>query len=250
MTNQYAFCAVSIAPLRAESSDSSEMVSQLLFGETVAVIEVKNQWRKVKSESDQYIGWTDEKCIAIISENQKDVWEQEREQLYNSTINLNCLEGTILLTRGAYIGNHTSFSIGENNYTRDQELSMQPTDISVLSKAYLNAPYLWGGKTLFGIDCSGFTQSVYRFFSINLYRDASMQVEQGTVIPYADKAEGDLAFFKNENGKIHHVGIVLSDNKIIHAHGYVRIDDLDNIGIKHRNNKTYSHKLELIKRLK
>ncbi len=249
MSDQFAFCSVSISPLRANASDSSEMVSQLLFGELLTVLEVDKQWRKVRSEIDQYIGWLDEKCIHFISDNEKNKWEKERMPLFNSTAYLNSVEGQILLTKGAYIGSDATFSIGKLDYQLNS-LKIEPsTEISEIANSYLNSPYLWGGKTLFGIDCSGFTQMVFRFLGVYIKRDASQQVNHGESVPIKDRKEGDLAFFINDKGKIHHVGIVLNDNKIIHAHGWLRIDDLTDEGIISRNGVGFSHKLNDIKRL-
>jgi cell wall-associated NlpC family hydrolase len=115
---------------------------------------------------------------------------------------------------------------------------------------FLNAPYLWGGKTPFGIDCSGFTQTVYKLNGIKLLRDAYQQAEQGETLSFVEEAEaGDLAFFDNEEGRIVHVGIVLDNNKIIHASGKVRIDGFDHHGIFNNEKRDYSHKLRLLKRI-
>jgi cell wall-associated NlpC family hydrolase len=115
---------------------------------------------------------------------------------------------------------------------------------------YLNAPYLWGGKTPFGIDCSGFTQMVYKLNGYNIYRDASQQATQGEALSFIEESEpGDLAFFDNNEGSITHVGIIMKDNYIIHAHGCVRIDRLDHTGIFNNEMNTHTHKLRVIKRI-
>jgi gamma-D-glutamyl-L-lysine dipeptidyl-peptidase len=114
----------------------------------------------------------------------------------------------------------------------------------------LNSPYLWGGKTPFGIDCSGFTQMAYKLAGIKLRRDAWQQAEQGHTINLLEETEpGDLAFFDNDEGNIVHVGIILRDHKIIHAAGKVRIDSIDHYGINNKELKKYTHKLRLIKRM-
>ena len=115
---------------------------------------------------------------------------------------------------------------------------------------YLNAPYLWGGKTLFGIDCSGFTQMVYKLNGYKLLRDASQQASQGEVLSFIEESEpGDLAFFDNEEGKIIHVGIMLENNYIIHASGKVRIDRLDHLGIYNAELNRHTHRLRVIKKI-
>ena len=115
---------------------------------------------------------------------------------------------------------------------------------------YLNTPYLWGGKTPFGIDCSGFTQMVYRLNGYKLFRDASQQSTQGEALSFIEESEpGDLAFFDNNEGQIVHVGLIMQDNYIIHAHGKVRIDRLDHTGIYNVDQKTHTHKLRVIKKV-
>jgi cell wall-associated NlpC family hydrolase len=122
----------------------------------------------------------------------------------------------------------------------------------IISTAYLliNAPYLWGGKNPFGIDCSGFTQIVYKLNGYKLPRDASQQVELGTPLSFVEEAEaGDLAFFDNEEGNIVHVGILLNNEQIIHASGSVRIDKYDHYGIFNKSLGKYSHSMRVIKRV-
>ena len=115
---------------------------------------------------------------------------------------------------------------------------------------YLNAPYLWGGKTPFGIDCSGFTQMVYKLCGYKLFRNSAEQATQGEVLSFIEESEpGDLAFFDDKEGNIIHVGIIMEDNYIIHAHGKVRIDRLDHSGIYNAETKRHTHKLRVIKKI-
>jgi hypothetical protein len=145
------------------------------------------------------------------------------------------LEGTT-----SYIGSQKFEIIGEIG---------EADYISNIAKSYLNVPYLWGGRTHFGIDCSGFTQMVYKLMGINLRRDASLQAEDGTLVDGLTKVKlGDLAFFGAEEGRITHVGIMLNGEQIIHASGKVKIDAIDEEGIYSKELKTYTHKLRLIKR--
>ena len=115
---------------------------------------------------------------------------------------------------------------------------------------YLNSPYLWGGRSPFGIDCSGFTQMVFKLNGIKLPRDAYEQAEIGKTLNFIEETQkGDLAFFDNEEGKIIHTGIIIDKNKIIHSSGKVRIDNLDHYGIFNAETGKYSHNLRLIKKV-
>jgi cell wall-associated NlpC family hydrolase len=130
------------------------------------------------------------------------------------------------------------------------EGSLNKSNIVNTALLYLNTPYLWGGKTPFGIDCSGFTQMVYKLNGFNILRDASQQASQGEVLSFIEESSpGDLAFFDNNEGEITHVGIIMEDHRIIHAHGKVRIDLLDQSGIYNLDTKIHSHKLRMIKKI-
>jgi hypothetical protein len=149
-----------------------------------------------------------------------------------------------------------SFRIGEKKYFYQGKVTGNGSDDhirdSIIEAAlkYFNAPYLWGGRTPYGIDCSGLTQIVYKLNSISLPRDASQQVMVGEPLTFVEEAlPGDLAFFDNNEGKITHVGIIWDRHKIIHASGKVRIDNVDHQGIFNVDTKRYTHKLRVIKRI-
>jgi hypothetical protein len=255
----YGICSLSVVPVRKEASDKSEMVTQLLFGEHFEVLDKSKQWRKIRTAFDDYEGWIDEKQFIHISN--------------EDFIKLNTIEGSStldlvqIMLNGAdmlpvVIGSNLPFfdgkncSIGETNYSYDGHVrnTRQPTtakhQIVETAHTYLNSPYLWGGKSPFGIDCSGFTQMVYKLNGIKLKRDAYQQAEQGYTLSFIAEAEpGDLVFFDNDEGKIIHVGILLSNQQIIHACGKVRVDTLDQYGIFNNETKKYSHKIRLIKRI-
>lgn len=250
MTSQYAFCSVSLSPMRASAADSSEMISQLIFGEIVELLKEDRQWRQVKSAHDNYIGWLDVKCLTSISEQEMVNWKNNQSLLFNETLRVDSLNGQLLLTKGAFVPKFgKSFEIGNEKYQLLEKKIEVPKSIAGVAYSFINSPYLWGGKTLFGIDCSGFTQIVFRFMQISIPRDACLQAQKGLVVEFENRKEGDLAFFKNSGGNIHHVGIILEDSKIIHAHGWLRIDNLDKFGIMGRMGVIYSHELAFIKRI-
>ncbi|RZK10539.1 MAG: NlpC/P60 family protein, partial [Flavobacterium sp.] len=127
---------------------------------------------------------------------------------------------------------------------------MNETTLKAVYQPYINTPYLWGGKSVYGTDCSGFVQQVFKFFGKKLLRDAYLQAEQGEPVSSIDTAtNGDLAFFQNEKGKVTHVGIVLADQKIVHASGHVKIDSIDRLGIVNNESGLRTHVLYSIRRL-
>lgn len=251
----FGICNLAIIPLRFEPSDRSEIVSQVLFGEHFEILERLNQWAKIKLQYDDYQGWVDSKQYQIIS-------ESEYNQLSKDVIVLNAdlleyITGSNNMLLPIPLG--ASLSFLSHNDINTLNLTFEGTRISgikpkncILNTAfmYLNAPYLWGGKTPFGIDCSGFTQMVYKLNGYKLMRDASQQATQGEALSFIEESEaGDLAFFDNEEGNIIHVGIIMADNYIIHASGKVRIDRLDHLGIYNSETNRHTHKLRVIKKI-
>lgn len=230
-------CNVSIAPVRAENSDPSEMVTQMLFGESADILEVKNNWTKIKMHFDGYEGWMDTKQISVVSDT---YINSRRVNLITETFDAAATEnGNILLS----LGSEVTYKTTEVNRSHDLRES-----IVICAKEFLNVPYLWGGKSFFGLDCSGFTQMIYKIHGIKILRDASQQAQSGEALTFLEEAKpGDLAFFDNSEGKIVHVGIVLEHQKIIHAHGKVRVDSLDSTGIFNKDINKHTHKLRFIK---
>lgn len=252
MSLGYAYCSVSVSPLRSEPSDSSEMVSQLLFGEVVTIKEKNQKWWKVQSYADNYVGWIDPKQVRILTLKEVNRWLDGISYERAPNIQLHSDTGILSIPKGAFVPFQFSenFLIGENEYTYlGIDYKYPQKNPFELAQEYLNVPYLWGGKTPHGIDCSGLTQSVFRFLEINLPRDASQQVDFGTLVTFQDAKIGDLAFFENENNKITHVGILDGKEKIIHASGYVRISSINEKGILDDDEINYTHFLHSIKRM-
>jgi ribosomal protein L24 len=247
---KYGLCNLSIVPLRFEDSDRSEMVSQVIYGDLFEIIEVTKKWCKIRLSTDQYEGWIDSKQFVSISETEFEHLSKLPLKLSTHLLDVITTSSNTLLPIS--LGSNVSVSNFLNHSfegdTNDN--SFNKGNIIETAQMYLNSPYLWGGKTPFGIDCSGFTQMVYKLNGIILQRDASQQVTQGEVLSFIEESEpGDLAFFDNDEGIITHVGIILENNRIIHAHGKVRIDKLDHSGIFNIEKKIHTHKLRIIKRV-
>jgi cell wall-associated NlpC family hydrolase len=251
-------CQVSVAPVRRSASDKSEMVTQLLFGETLEILEKKGTWRKIRCSWDRYEGWTDHKLLRPITQEEYDAAAQA--PTYSLELAQAVMAGSHFLPvlMGASLPQYDGMQLqlGREAYTFSGQVicpDEQRPGLEVLLKIarkYLNAPYLWGGRSPFGIDCSGFSQHVFRMVGVRLLRDASQQVTQGRLVDFVEQAKaGDLAFFENKAHRIAHVGIVLPEGKIIHAHGRVRLDKLDHFGIFNEETSRYTHRLRVIKRV-
>ncbi len=221
---EFGICNLNSVAIRKEPVDTSEMVSQILFGEIFKIIDSENQWIKIILDFDQYEGWVPVNQVLTIS----------------------------LGASLPFFKNNT-FKLGENAFDFDgMTISGKSNKSNLVNTAYmyLNAPFLWGGKTPFGLDCSGFTQMVYKINGYSLLRDAHQQASQGEVLSFIEESDpGDLAFFDNEEGEIIHVGIILANNHIIHCHGKVRIDRLDQSGIYNVNTNRHTHKLRVMKQI-
>ena len=252
MVNSLSYCRYSLSPLRSSTSDASEMVSQVIFGEIVEILEVQNQWMRIRQLKDNYEGWMDRKFLSSITEKEMRRWYDECAPNFDFSIKISSSLGPLNLPMGSYLPqNRTvdSFVIGNETYSIKGSREKESYDLLTIANKYLGSPYLWGGKTPFGIDCSGFTQSVYRFLDINIPRDAEQQVNSGREINFEEREIGDLVFFKNTTGKIHHVGIVDSLKTILHAHGCVRKDQLSKEGIISVETGELTHQYFSIRRL-
>lgn len=250
-----AICQVSVAPMRAEPSDRTEMVSQLLFGELIEIVEKKENWLHIHTDYDNYLGWIDYKQALLLSDEQYRLLKQNVQYSKDVIDYLEFEQLPFHISIGSELRNFTKQTIDlfAKKFTFNGETTSgvfpKETIIRVASH-YINTPYLWGGKSSFGIDCSGFSQQVYKLCGYKLPRDAYQQAELGEVLSFVEEAtSGDLAFFENQEGKIIHVGILFDNQKIIHAHGKVRIDLLDNYGIFNTELGTHTHKLRFIRKI-
>ncbi|MDR2907616.1 MAG: C40 family peptidase [Bacteroidales bacterium] len=255
----HAICLLSLVPVRDTISHRSEMVTQLLFGELCLIDEQYQDWYKIRVQFDQYSGWVDKNQLHEIDEK---TYNQILNQPIKSYVNapsasVRSTHGEIQVCLGSSLPLYEAgkFRIGDEIWTydggEDYQCSRQtPERLSFWALKYIHSPYLWGGRSPFGTDCSGFMQNVFKMCGYALPRDAAQQAELGQVVNFIEEAKaGDLLFFDNTEGLITHVGLYIGNHQIIHASGQVRIDKIDHQGIFNETKQTYSHTLRLIKRL-
>jgi Cell wall-associated hydrolases (invasion-associated proteins) len=246
-------CITATAPIRKDPSHPSEMVSELLLGEFAEVLETSKDFLKIRCLYDGYEGWCQRKQLTEVPE---------------------ALFTNLFLGKGMSVarvnGRDCRISCGTPVYATDElvalgkytiqypskyavdiaSLEFNELNIEHITHQFLGTPYLWGGKSAMGIDCSGFTQQVFKLFGVFLPRDAYQQAEIGDTIGFLEETScGDLAFFDNEEGRITHVGILLNSDTIIHSSGSVRIDKIDHAGIVNVDTNERTHSLRLIKRM-
>lgn len=250
---KHAIAIVPAAPVRKEASHRSEMVSQLLFGETATVTETREEWLHIRCDYDGYEGWVTFHQVGRIEGGAVPVQRYlAADPLRSATTD----DGNIFLPLAASLPGFdpATKSFLNGTYEGQYTDTHAPFDLSQLlqrAQVWLNAPYLWGGKTLLGVDCSGFVQTVFKLSGIRLLRDAWQQAGQGDAVPSLDASEpGDLAFFHNAEGRVIHVGLLLGDHRIIHASGRVRIDTVSNDGIWNSEYGKMTHQLHSIRRVR
>ncbi|MDR0367798.1 MAG: C40 family peptidase [Bacteroidales bacterium] len=257
----FGFCNIALIPVRAAANHRSEMVTQLLFGEAYQIIDRAPVvgWVEIKTQFDNYCGFIDMQQVALI--------HASSFEKYYTSCNVDVAASQMLIfdrkrnvdffiptASSLPMFDEQTIRLGSECFEINQKITQkefsQHEKLKHTAWSFLNTPYLWGGRTYMGIDCSGLNQVVFKTIGVFLPRDAYQQATLGeTVSSPAEAQLGDLVFFENKDGKIIHTGIVLEDKTILHAGGKVRIDRLDSRGIFSSEKEEYTHSLKIIKRI-
>lgn len=256
-----------VTPVREEPSEAAEQATQLLFGEVCEVVDHLPGWTKIRSTMDGQTGWVSAKMVTPVSEEAKKQWGDEAmgAVAVPMAVATDIATGEKrMLTIGTRLPNYANgtFIVLEKQYQIDpscvyeikgERLEVKGEEVVRVAKSLLNVPYLWGGKNMMGFDCSGFVQTVYSVFGIQLLRNAREQITQGKVVnSLAESQPGDLVFFDHSDRdpnatKISHVGMLISPTQVIHCSGCVHIDRIDEMGV-YLSNGEMTHHLVQIKR--
>lgn len=262
-----------LLPVRSEPNERSEMITQLLFGETFNVLESQGSWTKIQNHADGYQGWATTKMLTALTDDMQVFLQRLPAVICSQPLRcfnrMGDLKGRMFLPAGSRLHpsdetNKTFFvptptTVGYDLFEIKAIGSKTPIGLFLFEKNrenlcrlaldFLNAPYLWGGKSILGIDCSGLIQLCCSILGYAMPRDAKDQAEQGLSISLDEACAGDLVFFANDLGRIIHVGLISSPGFVLHSSGNVRIDTLTQDGIFNEELNSFTHKTCCVRRI-
>ena len=247
---------VSVANLRGAPKHSAELVTQALLGTPVKILQKNGGWLRVQTP-DQYIAWTNVSSLVQMTTEEFATWKAAEKVIYLETYGTAHAEDGIEVVSDLVSGSvlvlmndsesHYNVQYPDGRTARiehakawqlsewQESIEVSASSITERSKELMGVPYLWGGTSSKGVDCSGFTKTVYLLHGFILPRDASQQVHSGILVDdsrdFSKLEIGDLLFFgrRNDDGseRVIHVGLWLGDNQFIHASGDVHISSMD-----------------------
>jgi len=231
-------CLISYVPLRSEPRSGAEMVSSILFGESYSIIDTNEDWIKIKMDVDGYEGWMSIGSYAEFRDyqNVSDALILEASSAFQK----------LLIPCGAQLPNEDTFEIDGAQYTIIKKLKTShhlPLKLRLLKTVqnFLNTPYLWGGRSFMGIDCSGLMQVTFKANGINISRDTSQQINEGAAVEFGQHQACDLVFFsKPGKTNVSHVGMVIDEKTVIHSSSKVQLSELTKEGLIMHGELAYS----------
>lgn len=259
MVLSYAYCNVSLLPMRKEPSHRAEQINEMLFGERAEILEINEaEWARIRCEWDGYEGWCRFGQLSMVSRKEyqkipKFLAAKHTDKLVfdngEQWLPLGC---DLFTMKGSKLIVFNKPAKYKGKKLRIKDLKLTCDALKDAAFKYLNAPYLWGGRSIAGIDCSGLSQMVFKLCGKTIPRDASQQANEGELVDFLQHSRcGDLAFFDNADGKIVHVGMLLDNQTIIHGtetSGRVVIDRIDQGGIISTSLRRRTHNLRMVRR--
>lgn len=254
-----AICKASVIPLRSRSTHAGEMISQVLFGELLEILDRKGRaWYKVRCISDNNFGWVSAGQVQILTEEEFNVFKIDFAFILELTEPVRTKDNHYPVPIGSrlpgfdgmrFIVNGVEYNYSGQAVNSDVMKSSPFELLPKIARKFLNSPEMQGGRSPFGIDSAGLVQMLFSFIEISLPRYPDLQVGEGSAVDFIEEAQvGDIAFFENKQGKITHCGLIIEERKIIHSFGVVKIDSIDHFGIFDETISAYTHRLRIIKR--
>lgn len=249
----------SVANLRSNTAHSAELVTQGTLGMPLNVYQKERSWYLIQTP-DNYLGWVDAGGIELMTKKEFDEWKATDKLIYTDTYGKSYTEADVssdavsdvvagnifsLVTEGSdfyevkYPDGRKAYLLKDEADSFDEwksKLAFTKESLVETSKTMLGVPYLWGGTSTKGVDCSGFTKTVYLMNGMIIPRDASQQIHEGTLIDDSKEFDkliaGDLLFFGRKatdstSERVIHVGMWIGDNRFIHSAGNVHISSMD-----------------------
>ena len=257
--HRYGIVNVSVANVRSAPGQSEELASQLLMGMVVNILKERRGWFYVQAH-DRYLGWIEESSLLLANQSDVEGWADAKKLIVIDYFGIvrsepnrkslpvtDVVAGVLLKNAGAKGSwQHVGLPDGRGGYlesslvgdymTWKRSRRLTPENVEKTAELFVGVPYLWGGTSAKGFDCSGYTKTVFRFNGLELNRDANQQATQGEDVPvgtgFMGLRKGDLLFFGRKAAsdrpeRIWHVGIYLGNQEFIHCAGRVRINSFD-----------------------
>ncbi|QZE12955.1 C40 family peptidase [Halosquirtibacter laminarini] len=235
--NDFGTIICSNMAMHRDATFQSETISEVLWDEPFIIHKSQKDWIYIELLYDHYKGWIPASIVIPIEKGTALQMDNDYIPVHTFSAHKKCIidsaEQHIHIPMGAM--------------TKDIGRKIAP--LHRIMDHLIGVSYRWGGRSSFGLDCSGLTQLLYKFIRHRIPRDASDQAKEGILMPFGEQKFGDLAFFGPNEQNISHVGFIKSVNQIFHASGSVKVETITKQGIINSKNEV-THQLLFIKRMK